>query len=400
MPTQSIFTLAVHAERRTPTPDFTPVSPPLYTSVSYFYERFEELDAIFAGRRQGYVYGRYGNPTVAAFERAVAHLEGAEEAVAFATGMAAIHAALLAAGIHQGSHLVSAADVYGATYALQEKLFPQLGIHTHFVDITNLDQVSQVVKETKPLALICETISNPLLKVANVPALAEIAHQVGALLIVDSTFATPFLFQPLRSGADLVVHSATKYLSGHGDVMAGIVACSKERAQTLRENQKLLGANLGPQEAWLALRGLRTLALRMQQHCLNAQRVAEWLQTHPHVSKVNYPGLPGHPQHELATKLFQGRGFGGMVSFEIRGASRAEVFRFMEALKLILPATTLGDVFSLALYPAHSSHRQVPAKVRASLGISEGLVRLSIGIEDAQDIIADLNQALAAAKSN
>jgi cystathionine gamma-synthase/methionine-gamma-lyase len=190
------------------------------------------------------------------------------------------------------------------------------------------------------------------------------------------------------------MHSATKYLGGHGDVMAGVIACSAGRGNDLRERQKLLGANLGPQEAWLALRGLKTLPLRMQQHCANAQTVAESLLRHPAVAGVNYPGLPDHPQHSLAAKLFGGRGFGGMVSFDLRGAGQAKVFDFMEALELVLPATTLGDVYSLTLYPAHTSHRQVSPEVRAAIGIGDGLVRLSVGIEDAQDIVADLEQAL------
>jgi len=227
-----------------------------------------------------------------------------------------------------------------------------------------------------------------------VPQLAEMAHAAGALLLVDSTFASPYLLRPLVQGGDYAVHSATKYLGGHGDVMAGVVACSEEKGRDLRERQKLLGANLGPQEAWLAMRGLKTLPLRMRQHCANAQAVAEWLAGQPAVAAVHYPGLADHPQHALAARLFEARGFGGMLSFDLRGAGRAEVFRFMEALELVLPATTLGDVYSLALYPAHSSHRLLSPEARAALGIGEGLVRLSVGIEDAQDIIDDLAQAL------
>jgi cystathionine beta-lyase/cystathionine gamma-synthase len=255
--------------------------------------------------------------------------------------------------------------------------------------------VVQAIAEEQPVALLCEIISNPLMKVANVPALAEMAHAAGASLVVDSTFATPYLFRPLEHGAGYAVHSATKYLGGHGDVMAGVIACSSERGLDLRERQKLLGANLGPQEAWLALRGLKTLPLRMRQHCTNAQIVAEWLAGHPSVAQVNYPGLPDHPQHALAAQLFDGRGFGGMLSFDLRDAGQPEVFGFMEALELVLPATTLGDVYSLTLYPAHSSHRQVAPEVRAGIGIGDGLVRVSVGIEEAQDIIADLGQALA-----
>jgi cystathionine beta-lyase/cystathionine gamma-synthase len=396
MQDKSIFTQAVHAGERGPRPDFTPVSTPIYPSVGYIYDDMRDLDAIFGGERAGFVYTRYGSPTVGNFEQALAVLEGAGDAVAFASGMAAIHAALMGAGVRAGLAVVAAADVYGATYALLEKLFAQLDVRVRFVDIANLDQVAAAVRAQQPVALLCETMSNPLIKVADVPALAEIAHAAGAALIVDNTFATPYLFRPMEHGADYVVHSATKYLGGHGDVMAGAVACSSERGRDLRERQKLLGANLGPQEAWLALRGLKTLPLRMRQHCANADVVAGWLVTHPAVTQVHFPGLPDHPQHAVAERLFDGRGFSGMMSFDLKDAGQAQVFRFMEALRLVLPATTLGDVYSLTLYPAHSSHRQLAPEVRAAIGIGDGLVRLSVGIEDVQDIIDDLRQALEA----
>jgi len=391
---KSIYTQAVHAGERGPRPDFTPVSTPIYPSVGYLYDDMQDLDAVFAGTRPGFVYPRYGSPTVGALEQAVATLEGAEDAVAFASGMAAVHATLLGASVRAGSAVVAAADLYGATYALLERLFTSLDVRVRFVDITALAQVAQAVAGERPAAVLCETISNPLIKVADVPALARITHDAGAALIVDNTFASPYLLRPLEHGADYVVHSATKYLGGHGDVMSGVVACSEQRGHDLRERQKLLGANLGPQEAWLTLRGLKTLGLRMRQHCANAQTLAEWLVGHPAVAHVNYPGLPEHPQHGVASRLFDGRGFGGMISFDIRGAGQAEVFRFMEALELVLPATTMGDVYSLTLYPAHSSHRLLSPEMRAALGIGDGLVRLSVGIEDAQDIIADLAQAL------
>jgi cystathionine beta-lyase/cystathionine gamma-synthase/predicted N-acetyltransferase YhbS len=391
---KSIFTQAVHAGERAPRPDFTPVSTPVYPSVGYLYDDMKDLDGIFGGERAGYVYTRYGSPTVRSLEQAIATLEGAEDAVAFASGMGAIHAALLGAGVRSGTAVVSAADVYGATYALLEKLLAELEVRVRFVDITDLDEVARAIEEERPVAVLCEIMSNPLIKVADVPALSNMAHAAGATLIVDSTFSTPYLFRPLDFGADYAVHSATKYLGGHGDVMAGVVSCSAERGHDLRERQKLLGANLGPQEAWLVLRGLKTLPLRMRQHCANAHIVAQWLATQPAVAHVNYPGLATHPQHALAEQLFGGRGFGGMMSFDLRGAGQPEVFAFMEALELVLPATTLGDVYSLTLYPAHSSHRQLTPEVRGQLGIGEGLVRLSVGIEDAQDIIADLNQAL------
>jgi cystathionine beta-lyase/cystathionine gamma-synthase len=391
---KSIYTQAVHAGERGPHPDFTPVSTPIHHSVGYLYDDMADMDAVFGGQRAGYVYPRYGSPTVSAFERAVATLEAAEDAVSFSSGMAAMHAALLGAGLRAGTAVVAAADVYGATYALLDRMFTTLSVRTHFVDVADRDQVAAAIAKEEPVAVLCEIVSNPLLKVADVPALADLAHAAGATLIVDSTFASPVLFRPLEHSADYAVHSATKYLAGHGDVMAGVVACSAERGHDLRERQKLVGANLGPQDAWLALRGLKTLPLRMRQQCANAQIVAQWLAEQPAVACVNYPGLPAHPQHALAARLFEGRGFGGMMSFELKDAGQAEVFRFMEALELVLPATTLGDVYSLTLYPAGSSHRQMAPEVRAALGIGDGLVRLSVGIEDPADIVGDLAQAL------
>jgi cystathionine gamma-synthase/methionine-gamma-lyase len=310
--------------------------------------------------------------------------------------MAAVHAALMAAGTRAGQTVVCAADVYGATYALLARNLAELGIRTTFVDICDPDAVEAALAQAKPCALLCEIISNPLMKVADLPRLAEITRRHNAQLLVDATFATPYLLQGLKCGADYVIHSATKYLSGHGDVLAGVVACSGERAHTLREQLKLFGANLGPQEAWLALRGLKTLPLRMREQCANAQRVAAWLAAQAGVSRVNYPGLAQHPQHSLAESLFGGLGYGAMLSFELRDQPREAVFRFMQRLKLIQPATTLGDVYSLVLYPAMSSHRALGPKLRAQLGIGENLVRMSVGIEAVDDIIADLEQALAA----
>jgi len=258
-----------------------------------------------------------------------------------------------------------------------------------------LQAVETAIKETHPVLLMVETISNPLLKVADIPALARLSHANGAVLLVDNTFASPYLFTPLSHGADFVIHSATKYLAGHGDVMAGVVITSSENKTKLYEMNKLVGAMLGPFEAWLALRGLKTLPLRMRQQCQSASQVAEWLARHPRITRVNYPGLPSHPQHALANHLFGGRGFGGMLSFEIAGADKSIAYRFMEALQLCLPATTLGDVYSLVLHPATSSHRGLTPAERALVGIPDGLVRLSTGIEDAADILSDLEQALA-----
>ncbi len=391
-----IATRAVHAGRVSTGSDFVPTVTPVHPSVTYQYERMEDLDAVFGGARSGYVYSRHGNPTVTALEEAVAALEEGESALAFASGMAAVHAVLLAVGARAGSAVVAARDIYGATYVLLDQLLRSQGVTTRFVDAADLEAVEAACLELKPVALLVETISNPLLKIADLPALADVIHRHGGALLVDHTFATPYLAQPLNLGADVVIHSSTKYLGGHGDALSGVVVTSEERRADLYGVLKATGANLGPQEAWLVLRGIKTLPLRMRRHCESGMAVARWLEAHSRVSHVNYPGLPSHPQHELAGRLFENRGFGGMVSFDLAGAGRQQVFCFFEALRLCQPATTLGDVCTLVLYPAHSSHRALRPEERASMGIGDGLVRISVGIEALEDILDDLEQALAA----
>jgi cystathionine beta-lyase/cystathionine gamma-synthase len=391
---RAFATRAVHAGERAPRLDYAPVVAPIHPSVGFVYDSMDDLDAIFGTTREGYVYPRYGSPTVTAFEAAMADLEGGAAAHAFASGMAAIHAALLAAGVRAGTAVVAALDLYGATTTLLNRLLAELGATPHLVDVTDLAAVEAALAEARPAALLVEIISNPLLKVADVPALAGLAHRYGAQLLVDNTFASPYLYTPLAHGADYVIHSATKYIAGHGDVMAGVVVTASDNRRKLYELNKLVGAVLGPFEAWLALRGLKTLPLRVRQQCANAARLAEWLAGHPKIAHVNYPGLATHPGHGLARRLFGERGFGGVLSFDIAGADQAAAFRFMEKLALCLPATTLGDIYTLVLHPATSSHRSLSAAERAQVGIGEGLVRLSAGIEDTADLIADLEQAL------
>jgi cystathionine gamma-synthase/methionine-gamma-lyase len=331
---------------------------------------------------------------VEAFEIAVANLEQAEAAQAYSSGMAAIHAALLGAGVKAGTSVVAALDVYGATFTLLRDLFTSMEVNVNMVDINDHEQVEQAISTTNASVLFIESVSNPLLKVADIPALAKIAHKLDAVLLVDNTFASPYLLTPLAHGADYVIHSATKFISGHGDVLAGVIATSSENKRQLFELNKLIGAVLGPFEAWLALRGLKTLPLRMRQQCDNAQKVSEWLSSHPRIKKVNYPGLTEHPQHKLAKSLFENKGFGGVLSFEIDGADKDKVFRFMESLEVCLPATTLGDIYSLILHPMTSSHRGLTPEERARVGIPDSMVRLSTGIESPEDILADLESAL------
>lgn len=393
---RNIFTQAVHAGERQAAPRGMPITTPIYHSVAYLEDSAATMDAVFGGQTDGYVYRRYESPTVTAFESAMATLEEGQAAFATASGMAAVHAALLAAGVRAGSHVVAAQDCYGATFSLLAGLLTEQGTIVHFVDTTDLVAVQQVVTHYAPAAVLVETISNPLLKVADIEALAGIARWSGAALIVDSTFSTPYLCQPLTLGADYVVHSATKYIGGHGDVLAGVVVTSAANRERLFALEKNIGAVLAPEVAWLALRGLKTLPLRMRQQCANALEIASWLARHPTVARVFYPGLPPHPQHALAQRLFGNRGYGGMIALELENATQAGAYRFLDTVSLVLPATTLGDVYSLALYPVMASHRALPPAERQRLGISEGLLRLSIGIEAVEDLIEDLDQALSA----
>jgi cystathionine gamma-synthase/methionine-gamma-lyase len=263
-----------------------------------------------------------------------------------------------------------------------------------FADIWSLDKLHEAVAEARPGCILIETISNPLLRVGQIDAIARIAREAGAALIVDNTFATPLIARPLELGADFSVHSLTKYLAGHGDVLGGVVVTGREHFDTLRRLSRTIGPVLGPFESYLTMRGIKTFPLRMERQCANACRVASWLGAHPRVERVYFTGDPAHPDAAAIRRLFPPNLYGAMVSFEIRGAGREEVFRFMNRLKLFVPATSLGDVHSMMLYPVMSSHREISPKHRERMGIRDSLVRLSVGIEAEQDILSDLEQAL------
>jgi cystathionine beta-lyase/cystathionine gamma-synthase len=398
----SFDTLAAHAGEShagdAAASEWRPTATPIHNASGFFMPSLDALDEVFAGTRQGYFYTRDGNPTVRAFEEAMAALESAPLVGAFGSGMAAIYGALLALGVRPGDHIVATQDLYGLTRTLLTTHVAEIGVRTTFVDMTNLESVERALGEGAKV-LYLETISNPLVKVLDLEALVGLARAVGAKTIVDNTFASPYLLRPIEHGADLVVHSATKYIGGHGDVTGGTVAAADEATgRKLHYQAKLLGAVLGPNEAWLAHRGLKTLSLRMARQCDNALAVARWLTGEVGVERVHYPGLPDHPQHELAARLLGGR-FGAMLAFDLRDGDRARVGRFMDALRLIAPAPTLGDLRTLTLYPAVASHRGLTPEERRAVGIGDGLVRLSVGIEEPADLIEDLKQALRAASA-
>jgi cystathionine beta-lyase/cystathionine gamma-synthase len=392
-PTWGFATLAAHAGENAIAGEWQRTATPIYNASGFLMPSFDALDEVFDGTREGYYYTRDGNPTVRAFEAAVAALEGAPLVGAFASGMAAIHAALLAAGLKPGDTLLATRDSYGLTHVLLSTHFAELGIQTTFVDMTDLAAVEEALA-ARPRAIYLEPITNPLVKVLDLPSLIEMARGTNARVLVDNTFASPYLLRPIELGADFVIHSATKYLGGHGDVTGGTVAAAgRDDGRRLHYLAKLLGAVLGPNEAWLCHRGLKTLPLRMARQCDNALEIATWLQSHRRVARVLYPGLASHPQHELARRILPGR-YGAMLAFDIRDGDRDAVRRFMDSLELVLPAPTLGDLRTLTLYPVQASHRGLTPEQRRAVGIGEGLVRLSAGIEEPADVIADLDQAL------
>ncbi len=342
------------------------------------------------GVTRGFSYGRTDNPTRRALEECVAALEGGGTGVAFASGLAAASACLQL--LRSGDHVVAGRDLYGGVYRLLTKVFARFGLETTFADQTDLDELRRAFRpETKLLLL--ESPSNPLLKITDLAAAAALGRERGALVVADNTFATPYLQQPLRLGADLVLHSTTKYLNGHSDVIGGlVVARDAGLAEELRFLQNAVGAVPGPQDCFLILRGLKTLGVRMERHCANAARVAGFLAGHPKVARVHYPGLPGHPGHDIARR--QQRLFGAMVSIEL-AAGLAEAKRFASLTRLFTLAESLGSVKSLLCHPPTMTHASVEPEVRKRHGIPDGLIRLSVGIEDAGDLVADLEQALA-----
>lgn len=363
---------------------------PIYQTSTFIFQNVEQGARRFAGEESGYIYTRLGNPTMTELENKMAALEGAEAGLAAASGMAAISTAILSQ-VKQGDHIVANDTLYGCTHGLINELLPGYGVEVTAVDASVAENVEKAMRPNTKVVYV-ETPANPTMKLVDLKKVAAIAHQYGAKLIVDNTFMTPYLQRPLEHGADIVVHSATKYIGGHGDVIAGIIAGSNELVSTMRiPYLKDLGGVIGPFDAWLLSRGLKTLALRMDRHCENAQKVAEYLQKHPAVAEVYYPGLPSHPQYELAKRQMDG--FGGMISFELKGGLEAGK-TLMNSVQLISLAVSLGCVDSLIQHPASMTHSPMPQEARLRAGITDGLIRLSVGVEGIEDILADLEQGL------
>ncbi len=396
----SLATRFVHAGERRDAPAGVPASTPIYATSSFIYEQVEDIDRIVDGETSGFVYSRYGNPTVAAFEEAMAAVENGKFAYAFGSGMAAIHAALLASELSSGSVVLASRDLYGSTLELLYSVFRPFGVKTVTEDFNDIAALRARALEVKPAVMFCETLSNPLLKVCDIEECAAIAREVGAKLIVDNTFATPYLCRPLDLGADFVVHSATKFLGGHADATGGVVVAKEEFDKpALLGALTLAGGVLSPWEAHSILRGLKTLGLRMEKQCSNAELLANRLDKLPQISEVIYPKFFEGDQANALDRTFHGSEYGAIVSIRLADDTREAAYRFLNALQLCTRAASVGDLFTGIVHPATATHRELSPAKRAEIGITEGLIRISVGIEDVNDIVADIEQALRAGEA-
>ena len=393
---KSLFTKAVHTGDRKKAGPHIPTTTPIYLASSYSYDSIETIDKIFGHEAEGPSYARYENPTNKALEEVVTALENGAGTLACASGMVALQTAIFVALLDRPKSIVAASDMYGATLSLLTKIMDPLGIAVRLTNICDLGAVEAALAETKAGCLVMETVSNPVLRVGELDKIAAIAKKTNSALIVDNTFSTPLLVRPIELGASFSVHSATKYLAGHGDVLGGLVVADEAHIEPLRAYSRIAGPVMGPFEAYLTMRGIKTFPLRMERQCQNACRLANWLATHPRVDKVFFTGDPKHPDAATIARLFPKNMTGAIVSFEIKDGEKQDVFRFMDSLKMLVRATSLGDVHSMVLYPLIASHRDLPPKQRARMGIKDNLVRISVGIEAAEDIIADIDQALKA----
>ena len=381
-------TRSVH-ESENPDKETGSIITPIYESTTFKFTDATLIPPAMAGER-GYVYSRRENPTVVRLEEKIASLENGEAAAAFGSGMAAISTSILAF-LKKGDHIVGIRDLYGGTYNLLHEQLPNLGLETTLVETTDLAALEKAVQKNTRIVYI-ESPTNPTIKLVDIVIAANIAHRAGALLFIDSTFASPINQNPLTMGADLVLHSATKFINGHDDLVAGLAVGAKDRVRKIKVLRRDLGGVLDPVAAWLVLRGTKTMALRVSAQNSNALALAKFLSGHSKVSKVNYPGLESHPQRALALK--QMRGFGGMLSFEVRG-TKGDAVKLTESLKVASLAASLGGVETLVSQPHNMTHTQLSAEERTRAGMPDTLIRVSVGIEDAEDLVADFTQALA-----
>ncbi|RZF84259.1 methionine gamma-lyase [Pseudoalteromonas sp. S4488] len=383
-----LHTQCIHGPEK-PNDPHGALSAPLYQTSTFSFANAAQGAARFAGEEQGFIYTRLGNPTTQELEQKVAQLENCEAAAATATGMGAVSASVLSF-LQQGDHLVASSALYGCTFAFFAHMLPRFGIEVTFVDMTNEAELRGAVKANSKM-IFAETPINPTMAVLDLSLIADVAKQHQLISVIDNTFLTPLLQQPTSFGIDIVVHSATKYLNGHGDVVAGLVCGTEEHINLIKMTVlKDIGATISPHDAWLINRGLKTLAVRMERHCASAQVVAEYLEQHPLVSKVYYPGLKSHPGHQFIGS--QMKAAGGVIAFEIKG-SLEDGETFINNTQLCTLAVSLGDAETLIQHPASMTHSPYTPEERAAAGISDGLIRLSVGLEDVNDIINDLKTA-------
>lgn len=386
---KSMETKVIHSGQE-PDPVYGGVSVPIYQSSTFAFQSVEQGAARFAGLEKGYIYTRIANPTIKALEDRVASLENGYGGIATSSGMAAISTIIFGL-LEKGSHLISTASVYGSTRVMIENLLPRFGISADFTDTSNLDNIRKLIRPTTKILFI-ETPANPTLVLTDIAACATLAQEENLTLVVDNTFASPILQNPLDLGADIVVHSVTKFLNGHSDVVGGIIIPRDEETyQKMHKTMTLLGGNMDPHQAWLVLRGIQTLAIRVQKSQENALKLAQFLSSHPKVAWVNYPGLPSHPQHELAQR--QMRGFGAMICFGLKGGYEAGK-KMINSVRVATLAVSLGGVESLIQHPASMTHAGVSQEEKEQAGITEDLIRLSVGCEGYEDLRSDLEQAL------
>ena len=388
-PERGFATRAIHGQELPPVEQDAP-SVPIYQTATFRFDSSEAFAETINFRRPGYTYTRgYGNPTLLAFERVMAELEGTESAISFASGMAAIHTVVTTLA-SSGDTVVASSELYGGTYSLFDSVLPRYGVDVRFVSPHDHDAVRAALGGAA--FLYVETIANPNVTVADLEALGSVVGEAGVPSVVDNTFASPYLCNPASYGFDYVLHSATKYIGGHADLIGGVVCTTEERMAGLRATVIETGGTMAPLEAWLSMRGLMTLEIRMDRHSRTALELTSWLEGHPKVERVHYPGLPSHPQHEVARRELA-RGFGGMAAFEVVGGVDAGQ-RFCDALELAWVAASLGGIQTLVCHPASTTHRQLDPAARKAAGIADGLIRLSVGLEDLDDLRADFERAL------
>jgi methionine-gamma-lyase len=388
--TQGFSTRAIHTGHD-PRQHQGAINPPIYLNSTYAFESTQQGQKRFLGEEPGYVYSRVGNPTETVLEEKLADLEGGEAALAVASGMGAI-TSLIWSFVEPGDEIVADKTLYGCTFAFFTEGLSKFGVKLHFVDFTQADELKQVLNN-KTSFVFFETPANPNMRIIDVAMVCDLAHKIGARVIVDNTYCTPYLQRPIKLGADFVVHSLTKYLSGHGDIIAGAIIGPREEIQHIHLYgvKDMTGAVISPFDAYLTIRGLKTLEIRMDRHCRSAQKLAESIELHPAVAHVYYPGLKSHPQHELAKR--QMSDFGGMIAFELHGGYAAGIC-FMDNLQLAMRAVSLGDAETLVQHPASMTHITYPPEERLKHGISEGLIRISVGLENLSDLMEDIQQAL------